>query len=333
MKRLLMLLSLALTAQYRSGAQQVPKQIVVEHFTNTYCSVCANRNPGFYNNLAGFPQVLHIAYHPSSPYPACPLNQQNKPENDDRTNFYGVYGGTPRLVIQGEALPAAADYNAATIFSSRLGETSSFEMSTRLERLDATTLGITVMIRKTDTSSLASLDLYAVLAEDTLNFTGNNGETLQQDVFRKSFFGTLPLVVNAPLNVGDSVSQTRTLTVNSAWNLPQCYALAMVSTPDKKIVQASRSGRVPGIPTGIRQLQGKDAFRIYPVPAKDRLWLSGEFSTTVVVRVLDVLGKKVLEQKISRREDFIDLAHLPQGVYFLKIEQGKGIQVIPFSHR
>ena len=30
---------------------QVPKKVIVEHFTNTLCSVCASRNPGFYSNL------------------------------------------------------------------------------------------------------------------------------------------------------------------------------------------------------------------------------------------------------------------------------------------
>lgn len=51
-------------------AQQVPKKVLVAHFTNTRCSVCASRNPGFFNNLdnQNNGDLIHIAYHPSRPY-------------------------------------------------------------------------------------------------------------------------------------------------------------------------------------------------------------------------------------------------------------------------
>ena len=74
-----------------AGFSQSPKQVVIEHFTNTKCSICASRNPGFYSVLANYPQVIHIAYHPSAPYQNCYFNLQNKPENDARTNYYNTY--------------------------------------------------------------------------------------------------------------------------------------------------------------------------------------------------------------------------------------------------
>jgi hypothetical protein len=88
---------------------QVPKKVVVEHFTNTRCSVCASRNPGFYNNYKTQAGVIHLAIHPSSPYAACVLSQHNPVENDARTNYYGVYGGTPVLVIQGVVISTSAN--------------------------------------------------------------------------------------------------------------------------------------------------------------------------------------------------------------------------------
>ena len=330
MKRMLSVLILVTAFRPVARAQQVPRQIIVEHFTNTYCSVCFNRNPGFYSNLANFPQVLHIAYHPSAPYPACPLNQHNKPENDDRTNFYGVYGGTPRLVIQGAVLPAVADYTAPVIFSSRLDETSSFKMTTKLEEGNAS-LAVTVTITKVDTSALASLDLYTVLVEDTLNFMGNNGEPLQHDVFRKSFFGSLPVVVNLPVNVGDSVVQTGYVNINPVWNLAQCYAIAMASTPDKKIEQVSGSGKLNHASTDIHSLQGKDAFTVYPVPAEEKLWLMGSLLEPVRTEVWDMQGRMWLRKSVGKQRDFIDLSGLQSGMYLLKIQNSKGRQVIPFN--
>ncbi len=70
------LLGLVMLAFNISNAQN--QSVLVEHFTNTLCSICASRNPGFYQNLQSQQDVLHIAYHPSSPYAACVLNKQNR---------------------------------------------------------------------------------------------------------------------------------------------------------------------------------------------------------------------------------------------------------------
>lgn len=320
-------------AALQTQAQPVPRQLIVEHFTNTYCSVCANRNPGFYSNLAGFPDVLHIAYHPSAPYAACPLNQHNKPENDSRTNFYGIYGATPRIVIQGVVIPANVNYGADTLFSNRQGQTSAFAMSTRLELSGSNSLEVTVVIRKADTSSLDSLDLYAALAEDTLHFTGNNGETLQQDVFRKAFFGTAPMRVNLPVNVGDSVVFTQSTAINSAWVLSQCYAIAIASTADKKIEQAAASSRLPDMPTGIANRSRTNSLQVYPVPASGRLWLREALGVPSRVEVTDVSGKRLSQQTLAAGNREIGLPPLSTGIYFLRVRNEKGVQVVPFSHR
>ncbi len=103
---------------------QVSKTIVVEHFTNSVCSICASRNPGFYENLSEQENVLHLAIHPSAPYSSCIFNLNNVIENDDRTNYYGIYGSTPRLVIQGDVISSSADYSSASIFTPYLDATS-----------------------------------------------------------------------------------------------------------------------------------------------------------------------------------------------------------------
>lgn len=96
---------------------QVPRNIIVEHFTNTKCSVCASRNPGFQTNLNAHPDVRQISIHPSSPYSTCLLSQQNTVDNDARTNYYGVYGGTPRLVINGTVISASVNYICFTMLT------------------------------------------------------------------------------------------------------------------------------------------------------------------------------------------------------------------------
>jgi hypothetical protein len=329
MKGLIMVVATLITGLYTATAQQVPKQIIVEHFTNTYCSVCAGRNPGFYDNLKNFPQVLHIAYHPSAPYAACPLNQLNKPENDARTHFYGVYGATPRLVVQGIELSANEDYNDPLIFNNHLGETSSFEMRTLLEQT-GTSLKVTVIVKKVDTSSLSTLNLYSALVEDTLNFAANNGETMHHDVFRKSFFDTIPVTTTAPVAIGDSIVHLETVTINNAWNLPQCYAIAILCAQDKKIVQAASSIRLTET-TGINELQGNGIFKIYPNPAKKRLMIKGNFISEVEAEIFDMLGRRVYKKVLSSESDFIELNRTAAGNYLLKLKTEKGIQVIKFN--
>src|SRR6185436_4956285 len=103
MKRFLLYIFISMT--FGTGLAQVPKKTVVEHFTNTKCSVCAARNPGFNANLNHQANVIRLAIHPSSPYSGCLLYNQNATDNDARTNYYGVYGGTPRLVINGNVVP------------------------------------------------------------------------------------------------------------------------------------------------------------------------------------------------------------------------------------
>ena len=131
MKKIITLTFLAL-AIIQSLQAQVAKKIIVEHFTNTNCGICGSRNPGFYKNLNNFPEILHLSVHPSSPYASCKLSQQANPDNDARTNYYGIFGGTPRLVVQGTVVSANADYNSPNLFAPYLNTTS--PMSIKIEQ-------------------------------------------------------------------------------------------------------------------------------------------------------------------------------------------------------
>src|SRR5947209_5088976 len=88
---------------------QSPRTVVIEHLTNSACSICASKNPAFYQTLSGYsyPQVLHLSIHPSSPHPNCFFSQQNPTENDARTMYYNAFGYTPVIVINGQVLPGA----------------------------------------------------------------------------------------------------------------------------------------------------------------------------------------------------------------------------------
>ena len=136
MKITFALIGIATLTSIQLVFSQVPKKVVVEHFTNTNCSICASRNPGFYTNLHNQTGILHLAVHPSSPYPNCLLYQQNGTANDARTNYYGIYGSTPRLVINGNVISGGTNYSSSSIFTPYLGLTSPASIRIIQEKLN-----------------------------------------------------------------------------------------------------------------------------------------------------------------------------------------------------
>lgn len=306
---------IAATLSQYSAISQVTKNVIVEHFTNTYCSICASRNPGFYSNRVQFPQVIHIAYHPSAPYAACPLNQHNKQENDERTNYYGIYGATPRLVIQGKVVASSTNYNDASIFQSELGQTSAFEVEAKLAPSGSNSIMVSVKLKKVSSSSLSSLQVYAALTEDTLFFNAANGETKHYDVFRKSVWGA-PMNITAPSNIGDSIVYTQTIALNSAWIAKRMNVVAMLQDASKQIVQVTKSANLQGA-TSIATANQSTETIIYPNPTKGVITVKvKEPSTIMVYNTIGSLLKTVKQNSLSAT---YNLEFLPAGAYNIRI--------------
>jgi len=318
--RKIALIILAVVNHYTATCQ-VTKNVIVEHFTNTYCSICASRNPGFYANRVQYPQVIHIAYHPSSPYAACPLNQHNKQENDDRTNYYGIYGATPRLVIQGKALGTGANFNDPAIFQSELGLTSDFNVETSIAASGGAGMVVSVKIKKIASSTLSSLQLYAVLAEDTLFFNAANGETQHYDVFRKSVWGA-PINITVPANIGDSVVYTQYLTLNTAWVPNRIYAVALLQNQNKEVIQVAKSANLNST-TAIPAVQPAAAISvIYPSPTKGLITI--QVKEAAGVRIFSTAGI-LLQQRLQNVPDMVyDLSAYPVGAYFIVVTTKNG---------
>ncbi len=306
------LTAIAILATWATQAQ-VTRRVIAEHFTNSYCSVCASRNPGFFTNLHNYPNVLHIAYYPSSPYAACPLNQHNKPEADARTNYYGVYGGTPRLVIEGAVISASASYTDPSLFTSVLGQTSAFALTVSISATSATTGSVTTVVKKVASSTLTNVNIYGAIVEDTLFFNAANGENVHYNVFRKSLWPTLPYSITAPAAVGDSVILTQSFTIHSAWNVARTSAVVMLQDAGKAVLQAEKSGRLAS--TANVPLHQKCA-TIFPNPASNTLLVQDLPMGLYRAIVTDIAGKKVIDTYISHT---LDIASLGSGTWYLRL--------------
>lgn len=303
-------------------AQEVAKTVIVEHFTNTYCSACASRNPGFYTNLDNHPEVLHVAYHPSSPYSACTLNQHNVIENDARPMYYGVFGGTPRIVVQGEVVTPGADYSSSTIFDPYENQTTAFDMSTSVsQNITLDSVIVSVTIAKTAISSIDSLNIHTVLVEETLNFNANNGENVHHDVFRKSMNGQDPVKIELPINVGTDTTITYKVKIDSEWNGNEMKSVTLLQNDQRQIEQASESEKLNY--TAILPEEIINEVIIYPNPLSNGNSLSVSITNDVIkdISVTDIQGRMVFRKNFKDQQTVqIKPIRLTPGIYTISIK-------------
>ncbi len=317
MKKLVFILAFIGALQVQA---QVPRKVVVEHFTNTYCSICASRNPGFYTNVNQHPDIVHLSYHPSSPYQQCPLNQHNKAENDARTQYYGIFGSTPRLVVQGSAISPGANYNSSALFDPFEGQTSSFSLSSEL-RFSSGNYNLDITLKRVAAGGPDSATLFAALYEDTVFMTSANGELNPKNVFRRSFAGAngFPSGVFAlPEQVGDSLSFQLSLANQATWQEGHLFAAVLLQNPSTKGIEQSSVSAPAEVPLSARQVE-QAPISLYPNPwSEGKLYLSGLKEETDFS--LYTLEGKLL-QSGKTRDGALELAKMPAGLYVLRMQE------------
>ena len=267
-KRLLLGFSLGFCLFFGLQAQEVPRTVIVEHFTNSRCGICANRNPGFYNNLNSQEGILHLAIHPSSPYSSCIFSQANPGENDGRTNYYGIFGGTPRLVIQGVVISAGTNYGNAAIFEPYLNQTSPVSLDIRQTKEDGQII-VSVTITAEADNTLGTARLFLAAAEKEVMYQAPNGEDVHHDVFRRTFNGDPTGVsVDVPATAGESITISSSLTANMDWVYDQLFTVAILQdNASKAVIQSSAADPSENEPLVNTSEINTLAARIFPNPA------------------------------------------------------------------
>lgn len=302
---------------------QVPQKVIVEHFTNSRCGLCANRNPGFYTNLANHPGVLHLAFHPSSPYSSCIFSQHNPSENDDRTNYYGIYGSTPKLVIQGNTIPAGTNYGNSGIFEPYVDQMSPISIELRQFKNENGMIEVEVSATVEVEHTLGSLSLFVALAEDSVFYDAPNSEDLHQDVFRLALSPALGLEFDLPNIVGTSSILTFTSTAHPDWDFSRIYAIAMVQETDSKdIIQAEATNPSDqNLISSINEIE-KFSLNVWPNPVSNIINIQTDQETSLSGELFNTSGKLILQKEIFQNGT-LNISHLPKGIYFLKINNEK----------
>jgi thiol-disulfide isomerase/thioredoxin len=291
---------------------QVEKKVIVEHFTNTRCSVCASQNPGLFQVLDDYPDVLHIAYHPSSPYPDCQFNQHNPQENDNRAYFYDVYGATPRAVLSGEVIPFQSPMVKPEQIDAQLNGNSDYKLTMTKNEMAFNGYKITMEIERVSGDEFETILVYAGLAEKEVNYQAPNGEDLHHDVFRKViFFDTVS--INP---VGQKKIIEYEYNTNTAWDENQIYAFSIIHNySTNQVIQAGSSLEEA---SGIGQIKINELSSVlFPNPGSGIFNMQPEYRNQFnKIEFYDLLGNRVKEFVGTSH---LDIRELPEGLYFVKL--------------
>ncbi|NPD48196.1 MULTISPECIES: T9SS type A sorting domain-containing protein [unclassified Lentimicrobium] len=312
--RLITLLIVLLAFSVQS---QTTRKVIAEHFTNTRCSICSIKNPSLFALLDNHPEVIHLSIHPSSPYSNCLFSQHNPSENDARTQYYGIYGSTPRVVLAGTVIPSQSPMLTEEQLMEQQDAMSDYSIQVHQFYGANETIDVKVKIERL--SGVPSNDdmVYVVLAEKEVDYNAPNGEDLHHNVFRKEL-GNMDLPM---LEIGEEVEFTYNYTAHSDWVLDEIFALAIIqNSSNKKVLQADESDLVSGI-TGIDFTQAKEVSNmVYPNPFTQEINIqSGQTYQNIII--YNLFGQKVLE---SQNTSTINASELGKGIYLLELIDENG---------
>lgn len=299
---------------------QVVKNVVVEHFTNTRCGICSSKNPGFYSNLWAHPNILHISFHPSAPYSNCYLNNLNPVENDDRTKYYNVYGGTPRFVIQGDVVSSSTNINNPSLFTPYTGQTTEASIGINQTKFAGDSIVCEIVVKTESVHSYGNLRLFAALVEDTVAYDAPNGEDFHYDVFRKALSHIEGDDFTLPATIGDSLVFRYSSPFNFEWNIKRIYTMVIVQDESsREVIQANAADSDPaGSPVGIVE-KGILTFSMMPNPASEEVTFRCG-SDIQLLRISDIRGVEIQRfENLKGSSLVLNLAEYNSGLYIVEL--------------
>ena len=326
MKKSLTLVAFAALFTATSLAAQAPKYVLVEHFTNTRCSICASQNPGFYNRISidANPKMHHISIHSMIPYTACVYYQANTVPQDARASFYGLQG-TPSISINGAALTSAGSIDAATIANAYGAKTSPIAIQVA-ETTVGTTRTASLKIKTIGAKPTGTFKLYVAVVEKKTTYAAPNGEGTHYDVFRKFLTvssgddGTL-----AP--TGSEVTASYGFPLDASWNAAETYVVAWIQNATTKEVLNSGS-RFDPIFTATNEPSIDANVTISPNPTTGKMTVNIVGVTPQYLTVQNAVGQVVESVSLSKSTSYeLNLSSLAAGIYFVKVKSSEGVAV------
>lgn len=322
MKKLTLLLCLLPSAFFAQAP--VKRYVLLEHFTNSVCSVCRSRNPTFYNLIdQNAADVHHIAYHPPIPYSSCIFYQHNPSENSERTEYYNVFG-TPSVSVNGGATTGVQSLTAA-VLQTHLGQTSPINIQVA-ESTAGNQRTVDIGVGTWGTVPAGTYKLYAAVVEKRVDYTSPIGSSLHRNVFRK-MLPNIDGVAYTPAALGNVAEFSYTFTLDPAWVADSIYVVAFVQNTTNKSILNSGTQFDPVL-VSAGEAQAPQSVQIQPNPATSEAWASlpGEQVDRVEVFTLGgSLARTAFETQYDQVS--IPLEGLAPGLYVVKMTGKDGVYV------
>ncbi len=322
MKKLSLLLMVCSSALALSAQTLAKKYVLIEHFTNSRCSTCASKNPGFYNLINDYPEdIHHISIHPSVPYNTCIFYLANPSENNARTSFYSV-SGTPQIALNGTLNPTSGPLLSVPVLNSYLNQTS--PVAIEVTETGTTERVATIKVRSIADVPAGNYKIYAAVVEKTINYNAPNGETVHHDVFRKMLPGIDGQSI-VPAAAGQSITTTFNYSLGTL-SATQTYVVAFLqNTLTKEILNSGT--RFDPLFTAAKEATPQQ-ITLQPNPAQDVAVAQLGDDQAESVEVFSMSGLRV-SNTFTAEQNTVTLptATLAAGIYFVKIQGKNGVYV------
>lgn len=309
--------------------QTNPKYVLIEHFTNTWCPICASRNPGLHTLIQKYPKnVHHVSFHPPYPYSGCPLYQYNKTENQARANHYNIQG-SPSIVVNGGAVIGGNPLLTESSLKAEITKTSPVSVIVT-ETKNGGSRTVKIKIKSASVIN-GSLKLYAMIVEKNLRFTASNGELDHYNVFRKF----LTPATGQPITIANTVDQNFDFSFQdeASWKSDEIYVLAYLQNENTKEVLNSGT-RFDELSTSFQSNLNIRPLKVFPTVTSDLLYVELPTNQVYTFCVLNIQGQSISSGKISKGNPSpIHIHSLSQGVYYLKVNDGNNLFVAKFIKR
>ena len=306
-------------------AQNVKKYVLMEHFTNTFCSTCAASNPSFYTTIKieTNTDVHHLAIHPDIPYTQCPLYQANTTEQVKRKTFYAI-PGTPRVCINGAANASVGSVTTASL-AADVAKTS--PLSVKVKEISGTAgRTATITVKPVGDVAAAEYRLFVAIVEKKLNFAANNGESIHYDVFRKFLTSADGDAYTMPAK-GVEASLNFNYTPVAPWVADQVYVLAFIQNMTTK--EVLNSGTKFDVTSATDEPQLDNQLSVSPNPTNGTFQYKFEGLTPQYLTITNIIGQVVLSKNNEAifNNGELSLANQPSGIYYLTIKAKEGLAV------
>lgn len=326
MKFLTLAFGLILMTFRLQGQSNVQKFVLIEHFSNTWCPICAGRNPDFYATIQKYSKNVHqISIHPPYPYSGCPLYQYNKTENQERANSYNIQG-TPSVVLNGGSVMGGSPLLTEDALKKELAKTS--PLSVLVSESGAGASRSALVTLKPNGSINGDLRLIAIIVERNVKFTASNGELDHFNVMRKY----LTPVSGQKISITDASEKKYVFNFKDSigWKPEEAYILAYVQNAGTHEVLNSGT-KFDNLTTSLLPVSSVLPLKVYPTLANDYINIELPMSGTKEWEIIDVHGQTIQKGHFNdSKASKLSILPLSHGLYWIKLDAGTNSYVAKF---